>query len=68
MEPTTLSASELMTLAEFRSRYSISNTQIYREVAAGRLPLRKMGTASRIMRTDAENWANGLPKRNGEAS
>ena len=54
---------ELLTLANFRRLYSISNSQIYREVAAGRLRLRKMGTASRITRGDAEAWAEGLPKR-----
>ena len=58
---------ELLTLADFRRRYSISNTQLYREVAAKRLQLRKMGTASRIARIDAENWAAGLPIREGAA-
>lgn len=53
---------ELMTIAEFRRRFSISNTQVYREVAAGRLRLRKMGVASRISRLDAEAWASALPK------
>lgn len=52
-----------LTLAEFRRRYAISNTQLYREVAAGRLRLRKMGAASRIARTDAETWAASLPVR-----
>ena len=59
---------ELMTLADFRRRYSISNTQTYREIAAGRLRLRKMGTASRIARDDAEAWAASLPVRTGAAS
>jgi hypothetical protein len=59
---------ELMTLADFRQRYSISNTQLYREVAAGRLRLRKLGTASRIAREDAEAWAASLPIREGEAA
>jgi hypothetical protein len=59
---------ELMTLTEFRCRYSISNTQTYREIAAGRLRLRKLGTASRIAREDAEAWANNLPIREGAAA
>jgi hypothetical protein len=59
---------DLMTLAEFRRRYSISNTQTYREIAAGRLRIRKMGTASRIAREDAEAWANSLPIREGAAA
>jgi hypothetical protein len=61
-------APDLMTLAEFRRRYSISNTQTYREVAAGRLRLRKLGAASRIAREDAEAWAESLPIRTGEAA
>jgi hypothetical protein len=56
---------ELMTLADFRRRYSISNSQVYREIAAKRLRLRKLGTASRIAREDAEAWANSLPIREG---
>lgn len=54
---------DLMTLADFRHRYSCSNTQMYRECAAGRLRLRKMGAASRIAREDAEAWAASLPLR-----
>lgn len=52
---------ELMTLADFRQRYSISSSQLYREVQAGKIRLRKLGTASRIARADAEKWANSLP-------
>lgn len=57
----------LMTLRQFRERYSCSNTQLYREIAAGRLRLRKMGSASRIAREDAEAWAASLPIRSGES-
>ena len=56
---------ELMTLADFRRRYAISNSQLYREVAAGKIRLRKLGTASRIARADAEAWAKSLPVREG---
>lgn len=56
---------ELMTLADFRRRYSISNSQLYREVQANRLRIRKLGAASRIARADAEAWAEGLPVREG---
>ncbi|WP_148275015.1 helix-turn-helix domain-containing protein [Novosphingobium sp. PP1Y] len=59
---------ELMTLADFRRRYSISNSQVYREVQAGRLRIRKLGAASRIARTDAEAWAEGLPIVEGDAA
>ena len=52
---------ELMTVKVFRRLYSISNTQVYREVAAGRLQIRKLGAATRIARADAEAWASALP-------
>ncbi len=59
---------ELMTMADFLVRYSIGRTTAYREVAAGRLKIRKLGTATRIARADAEAWANSLPAREGEAA
>lgn len=59
---------ELMTMGEFLARYSIGRTTAYREAAAGRLKLRKLGTATRIARADAEAWAANLPSRTGEAA
>lgn len=59
---------ELMTVADFCDRYSIGKTSLYREVNAGRLKLRKFGTATRISRVDAEAWANALPTIEGEAA
>ena len=56
---------ELMTVAEFLSRYSCSRTEFYRQVNAGRIPLVKLGTASRVTRKDAEAWAASLPVRQG---
>jgi excisionase family DNA binding protein len=58
---------ELMTVANFCTRYSIGKTSLYREVNAGRLKLRKFGTATRIARADAEAWAESLPCQ-GEAA
>ena len=58
---------ELMTVADFLRRYSIGRTTFYREVAAGRIALRKLGIASRISRADAERWASNLPVRGGRA-
>lgn len=52
---------ELLTVADFCGRYSIGRTSLYREVNAGRLKLRKFGTATRIARADAEAWAANLP-------
>ena len=59
---------ELMTMGEFLARYSCGRTTAYREAAAGRLKLRKLGSATRIARADAEAWANGLPIREGEVA
>lgn len=59
---------ELLTVANFCTRYSIGRTSMYREVNAGRLRLRKFGTATRIARADAEQWAASLPVIEGEAA
>ena len=58
---------ELMTVADFLRRYSIGRTTFYREVAAGRITLRKLGIASRVSRADAERWADSLPFSDGRA-
>ena len=52
----------LLKIPEFLELYSISRTAFYREVAAGRLPLTKIGKASRVAIDDAEAWASSLPK------
>ena len=61
---------ELMTVGEFLARYSIARTTFYREAAkaGSALKLRKLGTATRISRVDAETWANSLPVRDEEAA
>ena len=59
---------ELMKVAEFCHRYSISRTSFYREVNAKRLKLRKFGSATRVAREDAERWAASLPEYEGEAA
>lgn len=56
---------EFITVTDFLSRYSISRTEFYRQVNAGRIPLVKLGTASRVTRKDAEAWAASLPVRQG---
>ena len=50
---------ELMTMGEFLARYSIGRTTAYREVAAGRLKLRKLGTATRVARADTSGNPHG---------
>lgn len=59
---------ELLTVSDFCSHFSIGRTSLYREVKAGRLKLRKFGSATRIARADAEAWAASLPEYVGEAA
>lgn len=59
---------ELLTVADFLASYKIGRTSFYREVSAGRIRVRKMGTASRISRTDAEAWVASLPVCSGVAT
>jgi len=58
---------ELMTVADFLARYSIGKTSFYREVAANRIAIRKFGSATRIARADAQQWAASLPVVKGGA-
>jgi len=51
---------ELITIAEFISKFSISRTSLYREVLEGRLRLLKRGRRSLIERSDAEQWVQSL--------
>ncbi|MHA6334066.1 hypothetical protein ACXYL9_10325 [Qipengyuania sp. CAU 1752] len=50
-----------LTMGEFCNRYRLGKTSAYREAAAGRLKLRKFGSATRIAIEDAEAWASSLP-------
>lgn len=59
---------QLLTVAEFKDRYKISHSAFYREVAAHRIPIRKIGRATRISVADAEAWAASLPTHGGELS
>lgn len=58
----------LLAVAEFKDRFKISHSAFYREVAANRIPIRKIGRATRIALADAEAWAASLPTQGGEAS
>lgn len=58
---------ELLTVADFLARYSISRTEFYREANRGRIPIIKLGNASRVARKDAEAWLASLPIRKGSA-
>lgn len=50
-----------MSVGEFCRWGCISKTKFYSEVKAGRLELRKVGTKSVILRSDAEAWLHNLP-------
>lgn len=50
-----------MTVAEFLSWARIGRTTFYREAAAGRIKLRKIGAKTVVLRDDALAWLNGLP-------
>jgi hypothetical protein len=58
--------SPILTLKEFQKEYKCSHGQTYREIAAGRLKVRKMGRATRVTRPDADAWAASLPTMGGE--
>lgn len=49
-----------ITIADFCSAYRISRTTAYRQINAGRIPIIKVGRASRIRVSDAEAWATKL--------
>lgn len=58
----------LITPKEFQNRFKVSHSTFYREVAAGRIPIKKIGRATRIALADAETWATNLPTQTVEAA
>ena len=54
---------ELMTVEEFLDLFQIGRTTFYREVAAGRLRIVKIGRATRVTKCDAMTWLNSIRKR-----
>ena len=57
------SADAAIPVPEFTVWASISKTQLYREVSAGRLKLTKRGFRSFVMREDAQSWLDSLRHR-----
>ena len=51
---------KLMTIREFCERNGVGRSTVYRENAAGRLPFRKIGRATRIAQSDAEKCQEDL--------
>lgn len=58
----TQSATGALTVLEFLDWARISRTTFYKEVNAGRIPLKKVGKRSLVMRSDAEAWLSNLPE------
>ena len=52
---------QFYTVNEFLKSYAISRTEFYRQVNKGKIRLTKLGTASRIAKADAQDWAASLP-------
>jgi hypothetical protein len=50
-----------LSIKAFCASYCIGRTLTYREIAAGRLPVRKLGRRTLILVDDAERWAKALP-------
>nr|WP_087573338.1 helix-turn-helix domain-containing protein [Sphingomonas sp. CDS-1] len=51
---------KLLTIREFCERNGVGRSTVYRENAAGRLPFRKIGRATRIAQSDAQKWQEDL--------
>jgi len=49
------------TVKQFCDKYQIGRTRFYEEVEGGRLPIRKLGRKTLVIREDAENWLRSLP-------
>jgi hypothetical protein len=56
------------TVEQFAARHAISRAQAFKEIAAGRLIARKVGSRTIITYEDAARWRRSLPKAvNGAA-
>ena len=51
-----------LTVKEFLSWARISRTTFYSQVNKGKIPLKKVGKRSLVLRSDAESWLNSLPE------
>jgi hypothetical protein len=57
-----------LTISQFRERYPMGSSTLYRIVNRGELRITKLGAASRIAVAEAERWAASLPQIGGHAS
>lgn len=51
----------VLTIQDFCAMYRVGRTHVYHEIAEGRLPARKTGKRTLILRSDAEAWLFNLP-------
>jgi hypothetical protein len=49
-------------IRDFCLTYAIGRTLAYSEIASGRLPAKKVGKRTVILRSDADRWATQLPR------
>lgn len=49
-----------ITIKQFCERYNLSRSTVYREINAGRLPVTKIGRATRILESAAIGWQEAL--------
>lgn len=51
-----------LSVEAFCRLYGIGRTHFYQEVKAGRIPVRKAGKRTLVLKEDAEAWLAALPK------
>lgn len=54
-------AKHLFSIPDFSLTHAISRTQVYREIASGRLPASKVGKRTVITAENAAEWRAALP-------
>ena len=54
-------AASAYSIRDFCLAYGIGRSLTYVEIASGRLPARKVGNRTLILKADAEDWAKRLP-------
>lgn len=60
--PTTQGEAQLLTIVEACHRLSIGRSTLYNLISAGKLPLRKVGGASRIRLDELDAFIRSLPQ------
>lgn len=58
----------MMTIKEFQATFGLSRSTVYRLRDRGEISFRKIGSAVRIPRQDAEDWYETLPTQQGPCS